>query len=81
LTCLYRSWYAKATKDQSFSAITTALQYAQDAAKIAPSDKSVTYNIAMLEQKAAELLFSVPPSKRTLPDLTKAIEQATHAQQ
>jgi RNA polymerase-associated protein CTR9 len=76
-----RSWYAKANKDQSFAAITTALEFAREAARIAPSDKSITYNIAMLEQKAAELLFSVPPAKRGLADLTQAIEQAGHAQQ
>lgn len=29
LLCLCRSWYAKATKDQSFSAMNTALQYGQ----------------------------------------------------
>jgi RNA polymerase-associated protein CTR9 len=29
LLCLCRSWYAKATKDQSFAAINTALQFAQ----------------------------------------------------
>lgn len=29
LLCLCRSWYAKATKDQSFAAMNTALRYAQ----------------------------------------------------
>lgn len=29
LLCLCRAWYAKANKDLSFSAMTTALQYAQ----------------------------------------------------
>jgi RNA polymerase-associated protein CTR9 len=38
------------------------------------------YNIAMIEQKAAELLLSVPPAKRSLNELQRAIEQASHAQ-
>jgi RNA polymerase-associated protein CTR9 len=29
LLCLCRSWYAKATKDQSFTAINTALDFAR----------------------------------------------------
>ena len=45
-----------------------------------PFDKAVLYNIAMIQQKAAELLISVPPAKRSLKDLQKAIEQAGHAQ-
>ncbi|OBZ70980.1 Tetratricopeptide repeat protein 1 [Grifola frondosa] len=80
LLCLCRSWYAKANKDQSFSAMKTALQYAQKAFHLHPYDKAILYNIAMIQQKAAELLLSVPPAKRSLKDLQQAIEQAGHAQ-
>ncbi|KAI0368298.1 RNA polymerase II-associated protein [Pilatotrama ljubarskyi] len=80
LLCLCRAWYAKANKDQSFSAMNTALQYAQKALHLNPWDKATLYNIAMIQQKAAELLMSVPPAKRSLKDLQKAIEQATHGQ-
>lgn len=45
-----------------------------------PSDKAVVYNIAMIEQKAAEMLFAVPSAKRSLKDMQRAIEQAGHAQ-
>ena len=34
----------------------------------------------MIQQKAAELMMSVPPAKRSLKDLQRAIEQAAHAQ-
>jgi len=34
----------------------------------------------MIQQKAAELLFSISPSKRTLADLKHAIDQAGQAQ-
>ena len=34
----------------------------------------------MIEQKSAEMLFSIPAQKRTLKDLQRVIEQAKHAQ-
>ncbi|KAA1471852.1 RNA polymerase II-associated protein [Dentipellis sp. KUC8613] len=80
LMCLCRSWYSKANKDQSFAAMNTALGYAQKALHIEPSDKAVLYNIAMIQQKAAEMLFALGSSKRTLKDLQHAIEHAGHAQ-
>lgn len=43
-------------------------------------DKSIRYNIAVIEQKGAELLFSMNVSKRTLEDLQQALEYASHAQ-
>ena len=45
-----------------------------------PHDKAIVYNIAMIEQKAAETLFALDPSKRSLEDLRKGIEHAEHAQ-
>jgi len=47
---------------------------------VQPSDKAVVYNIAMIQQKAAEMLFAIKPSKRSLKDLQRAIDQAGHAQ-
>jgi RNA polymerase-associated protein CTR9 len=38
------------------------------------------YNIAMIQQKSAELLFSLAPGKRTLADLQRGIARAMHAQ-
>jgi RNA polymerase-associated protein CTR9 len=34
----------------------------------------------MIQQKSAEMLFAITPSKRSLHDLEKAISQAAHAQ-
>jgi RNA polymerase-associated protein CTR9 len=34
----------------------------------------------MIEQKAAEMLFAVNSSKRSLKDMQRAIDQAGHAQ-
>jgi len=47
---------------------------------IHPNDKAIMYNIAMIQQKSAELLFSVKVTKRTLKDLQKTIDSAAHAQ-
>jgi RNA polymerase-associated protein CTR9 len=58
----------------------TALKYAQEALHVQPSDKAILYNIAMIQQKAAELLFGLSPAKRTLKDLEETISQANHAQ-
>ncbi|KAF8629244.1 hypothetical protein AX17_005823 [Amanita inopinata Kibby_2008] len=80
LLCLCRSWYSKAIKDQSYSAMNTALQYAQTALHIQPWDKAIVYNIAMIQQKSAEMLFTIPPAKRSLKELARVIEQAAHAQ-
>jgi len=45
-----------------------------------PGDKAIVYNIAMIQQKSAEMLFALPPNKRSLSDLQRVIEQASHAQ-
>ncbi|KAH7907720.1 hypothetical protein BJ138DRAFT_1116454 [Hygrophoropsis aurantiaca] len=79
LLCLCRSWYAKANKDQSVAGMRTSLKYAEMALHIQPNDKAVLYNIAMIQQKAAELLFGISPTKRSLKDLEWAISQAGHA--
>ncbi|KAF9527372.1 RNA polymerase II-associated protein [Crepidotus variabilis] len=80
LLCLCRSWYSKALKDQSYPAMKSALKYAQAALHIHPNDKAIVYNIAMIQQKSAELLFSINVNKRSLKDLQSAIDSATHAQ-
>ncbi|KAF5380573.1 hypothetical protein D9615_004659 [Tricholomella constricta] len=80
LLCLCRSWYAKATKDQSYTAMNQALKYVQMAYHIQPTDKAIVYNIAMVQQKSAEMLFTINPAKRSLRDLQRVIDQAAHAQ-
>lgn len=47
---------------------------------INPSDKAILFNVAMIQQKAAEMLVALPVDKRSLSELKIAIEQATHAQ-
>ncbi|KAJ7263165.1 hypothetical protein B0H12DRAFT_1231010 [Mycena haematopus] len=80
LLCLCGSWYTKAGKDQSFGAMSTALRYAQLALHIQPNDTAVLYNIAMIQQKSAEMLFGLPTTKRTLKDLKRSIDPAHNSQ-
>lgn len=44
-----------------------------------PSDRAILYNIAMIQQKAAEMLLALEPAKRTLDELQMALLQAQQA--
>lgn len=44
-----------------------------------PSDRAILYNIAMIQQKAAEMLLGLEPAKRTLDELHVAVKQAQQA--
>ena len=44
-----------------------------------PADRAILYNIAMIQQKAAEMLFALEPAKRTLHELDVALKQAQQA--
>lgn len=50
------------------------------AQQIVPSDKSIRYNIAVIEQKASELVFSLPVAKRTIEEVHEALDHANQAQ-
>ncbi len=47
--------------------------------RLRPADQTILYNIAMIEQKAAELLFGLSPAERTLTELNQAIGLAEHS--
>ncbi|WVF72375.1 hypothetical protein IAT40_007190 [Kwoniella sp. CBS 6097] len=79
LLYLARAWYAQANKESNFTAMTKAMGYCQQAMHIQPSDRAILYNIAMIQQKAAEMLFSLDVSKRTLEELEVALKQAQQA--
>lgn len=46
---------------------------------ILPSDRAILYNIAMIQQKAAEMLFALEPAKPTSDELKVALGQAQQA--
>ncbi|KAG8841217.1 hypothetical protein FRB91_005238 [Serendipita sp. 411] len=80
LMCLSRAWYSKATRDQSFVSMKTSLQLSQMAQANSPWDKSIRYNIVVIEQRAAEMVFNLGVSKRTMSELREAVALASHAQ-
>src|SRR5260221_11262928 len=57
------------------SARTIFLSSAIQALHLQPADKAVVYNIAMIQQKSAELLFLLQPGKCMLTDLERSIAQ------
>lgn len=79
LLYLCRAWYAYANKESNFSAMGQALNYAQKAMHIQPSDRAILYNIAMIQQKAAEIMLSLDPSRRMLDELHVALKHAQEA--
>ncbi|RXK39956.1 RNA polymerase-associated protein CTR9 [Tremella mesenterica] len=79
LLYLARAWYAYANRESNFSAMSKALSFCQRAMHIQPNDRAILYNIAMIQQKAAEMLFGLEPSKRTLEELHVALRQAQQA--
>ncbi|CDZ96575.1 TPR-containing nuclear phosphoprotein that regulates K() uptake [Phaffia rhodozyma] len=80
LLYLARTWYAKANREGNFSAMQIALRYLQKAVHIQPHDKAILFNVAMIEQKAAEMLIALPTDQRTLAELQDGLKQAVHAQ-
>ena len=59
--------------------MTQALTYCQKAMHIQPTDRAILYNIAMIQQKAAEMLLNLDSPKRTLEELQEALGQAEEA--
>lgn len=45
-----------------------------------PHDKAILFNIAMIQQKAAEMLVSLNVERRTLAELEDGFKHAAHAQ-
>ncbi|BEI92846.1 uncharacterized protein CcaverHIS019_0504740 [Cutaneotrichosporon cavernicola] len=79
LLYLCRAWFSYANKETNFSAMGQALHYAQRAMHLQPSDRAILYNIAMIQQKAAEIMLGLEPSRRMLDELKLALKRATEA--
>lgn len=79
LLYLCRAWFSYANKEANFSAMGQALHYAQRAMHLQPSDRAILYNIAMIQQKAAEIMLGLDPSRRMLDELQLALKRAGEA--
>ncbi|KAL8290248.1 hypothetical protein RQP46_003187 [Phenoliferia psychrophenolica] len=77
---LARSWYHKANKDQNYSDLRNALREAQAALLLQPTDLAIIFNIAIIQQKGIEILFELPPPRRTLAEITLALADCEESQ-
>ncbi|KAJ9105261.1 hypothetical protein QFC21_001628 [Naganishia friedmannii] len=76
LMYLCRAYYAFASKTSNYSAMGKALSYAQRAMQVKPQDKTGLYNIAMIQQKAAEIILGLDPDRRSIDEVQQVIGQA-----
>lgn len=76
-----RANYSKGVQRSEFQYLEKSLTLAQTASVKAPKDKSIKYNIAMIEQKMLQVVLDTPSDKRSLQDLQKAIDLSTESQE
>ena len=76
LLFLARAHYQLGGRQSDHVAMTKALERCQQAAQLKPTDKAIQYNIAMIQQKSAEIVLGLDPSNRSLVEVEQVIEQA-----
>lgn len=76
-----RANYSKGVQRSEFHYLEKSLTLAQTASVKAPKDKSIKYNIAMIEQKMLQVVLDTPSDKRSLQDLQKAIDLSVESQE
>ncbi|GAA5864342.1 hypothetical protein JCM1840_006751 [Sporobolomyces johnsonii] len=69
---LARAWYHKSLKEQTFGDLQKAIEIGQQATDLYPKDLSAIFNMAVLKQKAIEILINKPAEGRTSADLRAA---------
>jgi len=80
LTLVGRAWFARATAEKSLESYLKSLEYSIKALKVAENigmKKSITslrYNIAFVQFNIAQFIQKQHISKRTVDDITKALE-------
>ncbi|GAA5970540.1 hypothetical protein JCM8115_002734 [Rhodotorula mucilaginosa] len=71
---LSRACYHKAVREQSFADLRRAIEIGQMATDLNPKDLANVFNMAVLKQKGVEILYALPPEKRTSAELNIALE-------
>ncbi|GHJ84363.1 hypothetical protein NliqN6_0765 [Naganishia liquefaciens] len=79
LMYLCRAYYSFALKSSSYAAMGKALMYAQRACQVKPHDKTTLYNIAMIQQKGAEIVLNLEPDQRSITEVHQVSGQASSA--
>ncbi|GAA5832010.1 hypothetical protein JCM3766R1_003684 [Sporobolomyces carnicolor] len=75
-----RAWYFKALKESSFVDLEKAINVGQQATDLYPTDLSAIFNMAVLKQKAIEILNGRSNETRTSTQLRKAFEHLESSQ-
>ncbi|KAL4787791.1 hypothetical protein BJX76DRAFT_345295 [Aspergillus varians] len=74
LACLGRVWHLKGKQEMSLAAMKTALDYAQRAHSVAPTQAHLEFNVAFIQNQIASLTYSLPETQRTVQDVQDAAE-------
>ncbi|KAL5420786.1 hypothetical protein PMIN04_006196 [Paraphaeosphaeria minitans] len=80
ITCLGRVWFVRGKSDQSLSHMKTALDYSQQALRLAPNQSHLQFNVAFVQFQIALLVYNLKETTRTLVDVEEAqqgLDEAT----
>ncbi|KAF2446043.1 TPR-like protein [Karstenula rhodostoma CBS 690.94] len=72
IACLGRVWFVRGKSDQSLSHMKTALEYSQQALKLAPNQNHLQFNVAFVQFQIAQLVYNLKETARTLVDVEEA---------
>ncbi|CAI6333249.1 unnamed protein product [Periconia digitata] len=72
LACLGRIWLQRGRQEENLSYLKTALEYSQQALKIAPSQTYLQFNVGLVQFQIATMVNSFDETQRTLQDVKDA---------
>jgi RNA polymerase-associated protein CTR9 len=72
LACLGRVWLARGRHESVLSHMKTALEYSQQALKVAPGQNHLQFNVAFVQFQVAQLVYNSKETQRTLVDVEEA---------
>ncbi|CAO3613497.1 unnamed protein product [Cunninghamella blakesleeana] len=81
LLCLARAQFMMAKNEKKPDIMYESLVNTKQAQELQPKDKSITYNIALVEQQYAQLISDQPIEIRTSEMMRKAIQDLDHSQE
>ncbi|PTU17737.1 hypothetical protein P175DRAFT_0526278 [Aspergillus ochraceoroseus IBT 24754] len=74
LACLGRVWLLKGKQEMSVAAMKTALDYAQRAHTVAPTQVHLEFNVAFVQNQIASLTYGLAETQRTVQDVQDAVD-------
>ncbi|KAK4056635.1 protein required for normal CLN1 and CLN2 G1 cyclin expression [Microbotryomycetes sp. JL221] len=77
---LARAWFHKANKESNYSALQSAIKACKTAVDLKPSDLASLWNLALVQQKGAEMLQSLKPERRTLIEIRQSLQDLAASQ-